>query len=215
MPQQSHHQPESEQNYLHGRDAGFWLSCPAMDDLIKLVKTYRLTAGVADRLRLAEEIFRLIEPDLRLFVFKAIRPPAAEDVLQEVLKAAATGMKNFAGGSNEQFWAWCYRIARNKLNDHFPQARPPTVNSRCPRTNSGSWWNRPRRSRHCPQADRHDLEYAMKLLTASKPECYDYLWKHFVFGLAYGEIAEEQNLSYDNVRMKIGRCLDEAKSLVS
>jgi DNA-directed RNA polymerase specialized sigma24 family protein len=55
----------------------------------------------------------------------------------------------------------------------------------------------------------------MKLLTASKPECYDYPWKHFVFGLAYGEIAEEQHLSYDNVRMKIGRCLDEAKSLVS
>ena len=36
----------------------------------------------------------------------------------------------------------------------------------------------------------------------------------FVLGLAYGEIAEDQNLSYDNVRMKIGRCLDEAKSLV-
>jgi len=36
-----------------------------------------------------------------------------------------------------------------------------------------------------------------------------------VIGLAYGEIAEEQNLNYDNVRMKIGRCLDEAKSLVA
>jgi hypothetical protein len=62
-----------------------------MDDLIKLVKTYRLTAGIADRLRLAEEIFRRIEPDLRLFVFGAIRPPAAEDVLQEVLKLPGNG----------------------------------------------------------------------------------------------------------------------------
>ncbi|HUD49744.1 MAG TPA: hypothetical protein VMR33_23155 [Candidatus Baltobacteraceae bacterium] len=74
-----------------------------MNDFIKLVKTYRLTAGVADRLRLAEEIFRQIEPDLRFFVFGAIRPPAAEDVLQEVLKAVATGMRKFAGGSREQF----------------------------------------------------------------------------------------------------------------
>jgi hypothetical protein len=40
-----------------------------MNDLIKLVKTYRLTAGLAERIQLAEEISRLIEPDLRVFVF--------------------------------------------------------------------------------------------------------------------------------------------------
>jgi hypothetical protein len=55
----------------------------------------------------------------------------------------------------------------------------------------------------------------MKLLTASKPECYDYLWKRFVFGLEFTEISEEQNLSYDAVRMKVGRCLDEAQSLMT
>jgi RNA polymerase sigma factor (sigma-70 family) len=185
-----------------------------MDDLIKLVKTYRLTAGIADRLRLAEEIFRQIEPDLRFFVFHAIRPPAAEDVLQEVLKAVATGRRNFAGRSNEVFWAWCYRIARNKLNDHF---RRQAADHEQPMPQDELWQLVESSAQVSPlsPADRHDLEYAMKLLTASKPECYDYLWKHFVFGLAYGEIAEEQNLSYDNVRMKIGRCLDEAKSLVS
>ena len=64
-------------------------------------------------------------------------------------------------------------------------------------------------------ADRHDLEYALNLLDRSKPECRDYLWQHYVTGLAYGEIAEEQNLNYDNVRMKIGRCLEEARSLVA
>jgi DNA-directed RNA polymerase specialized sigma24 family protein len=64
-------------------------------------------------------------------------------------------------------------------------------------------------------ADRHDLEYAMSLLDNSKPECREFLWRHFVFGLDYAEIAEEQNVSYDAARMKIGRCLDEVKSLVS
>jgi hypothetical protein len=90
-----------------------------MDDLIKHVRTFRFAAALDERVRLSEEIFPLIEPDLRFFVFGAIRPPAAEDVLQEVLKAVATGMRKFAGGSNKEFWGWCYRIARNKLNNHF------------------------------------------------------------------------------------------------
>ena len=64
-------------------------------------------------------------------------------------------------------------------------------------------------------AVRHDLQYAMGLLTRSKPECYDFLWKHFVFGLDYADIAEEKSMNYDSVRMKIGRCLEEAKALVS
>jgi hypothetical protein len=33
--------------------------------------------------------------------------------------------------------------------------------------------------------------------------------------LDYGDLAEEWNVSYDNVRMKIGRCLEEARSLIS
>lgn len=43
-----------------------------MDQVIKLVNTCRRTAGASERLRLAEEIFRLIKPDLRCFVFRAI-----------------------------------------------------------------------------------------------------------------------------------------------
>ena len=62
---------------------------------------------------------------------------------------------------------------------------------------------------------RHDLEYVMKLLTAFKPDCHDLLWRHFVVGLDYSEIADERELEYDNVRMKIVRCLEAAKSLVA
>jgi len=90
-----------------------------MTDLLKLVRTYRLSAGLSERLRLAEEIFRLIEPDLRLFVFASVSQQTAEDVFQEVLKAVATSLKKFHGDTPKEFWAWCYRIARNKLNDHF------------------------------------------------------------------------------------------------
>lgn len=185
-----------------------------MDDLIKLVRTFRLTAALTDRLRLGEEIFRQIEPELRLFVFHAISRPAAEDVLQEILKAIATGLRKFAGDSKGEFWAWSNRIARNKINDHLRekseerlQPMPPEELWRLVEVSA--------QSSPLSAADRHDLEHAMTLLRKSKPECYDYLWKHFVFGHNYAEIAAEEKLNYDNVRMKIGRCLDEAQTLMA
>ncbi len=199
---------------LDGGGAGFWLSFPQMDELIKIVRTYRLTEGLAERIRLAEEIFRLIEPDLRFFVFARVSPDAAKDALQEVLKAVATSMRTFRGGSEKEFWAWCYGIVRNKINDHY---RRKAADRMEPMPPEDLWRMMEVSAQDAPisHAVRHDLDYAIKLLTAAKPDCSDLLWRHYVIGLDYAEIAEERNLSYDNARMKIGRCLDEAKSLVS
>lgn len=181
---------------------------------MKLVRTYRVTAGLPERLRLAEEIFRTVEPGLRMFVFNAVRPPASDDVLQEVLKAVATSLGKFAGDSPAKFWAWAYGIARHKINDQYRRQAnerlQPMSEKELRRLVEASSQSAP-----LSAADKHDLDYAMKLLTASKPECREYLWQHYVLGLDYSEIAEEQKLSYDNVRMKIGRCLDQAKSLVA
>jgi len=185
-----------------------------VDDLIKLVRTYRVTAGLAERLRLAEEIFRLIEPDLRLFVLSSIRLPAAEDVFQEVLKAVATSLPKFIGDTPAQFWAWCYRIARHKSGDHYRKQETDRMQP-MPPGEIQELVDASAQVAPLSAADKHDLEYALNLLASSKPECRDYLWNHFVLGLDYAEIAEEQNLTYDAARMKIGRCLDEAKSLVA
>lgn len=197
----------------HAGTRGFSLAA-RMDDLIKLAKTYRLTAGLAERLRLAEAIFRQIEPDLRFFVFNAMQPPAAEDVLQEVLKSVAVSLKNFRGDTVPAFRSWFYTIARNRLNDHFRKKATDRLQP-IPHDELLDLIDASEQAAPMTAADRHDLEYALKLLDGSKPECRNYLWNHYVIGLAYGEIAEEQNLNYDNVRMKIGRCLDEAKSLVA
>jgi RNA polymerase sigma factor (sigma-70 family) len=185
-----------------------------MPDLIKLVRTYRLTAGLAERLELAEQIFRLIQPDLRFFVLGTVAYPAAEDVMQELLKAIAISLKKFQGDTAKEFWAWCYRIARNKMNDHY---RSKASDRLQPMPPEELWQMIELSAQDAPitAAVRHDLEYAMKLLTAAKPECNELLWRHYVVGLGYAEIAEERDLQYDNVRMKIGRCLDEAKSLVA
>jgi DNA-directed RNA polymerase specialized sigma24 family protein len=64
-------------------------------------------------------------------------------------------------------------------------------------------------------ADRHDLAHVLKLLARMKPECVEYLWQHYVFGLDYAEIAAQKQVSYDSVRMRIGRCLSEAQTLVA
>jgi RNA polymerase sigma factor (sigma-70 family) len=190
---------------------GFW---KAMDDLIKLVRTYRVTAGLAERLRLAEAIFRLIAPDLRAFIFSAIVPQAAEDVSQEVLISITKGLKTFNGNSVGEFWSWCHMIVRRRIYDYI-QKRDSDRLQPLPHEELLDLVDASEQAEPLTAADRHDLEYALNLLDSSKPECRGYLWNHYVIGFDYGEIAEEQNLNYDNVRMKIGRCLDEAKSLVA
>ena len=185
-----------------------------MEQLIKLVKTYRLSSGLAERLRLAEAIFHLIEPDLRAFVFSAIKPHAAKDVLQEVLISITNSLKTFKGNSKEEFWEWCYMITRRRIYDHLRKKKSDRLQP-MPHEELLDLVDTSEQVAPLTAADRHDLEYALKLLDSSKPECRGYLWNHYVIGFDYGEIAEEQNLNYDNVRMKIGRCLDEAQSLVS
>lgn len=54
----------------------------------------------------------------------------------------------------------------------------------------------------------------MRLPAAAKPDCADYLWRHFVIGLDYGEIADHDGDSYDAVRVRFGRCLESAQALV-
>ena len=172
-----------------------------MDDLIKLVKTYRLTAGLAERQRLAESIFRQIEPDLHAFVFHHVSNDTAS-------------LQNFRGDTVQAFRSWFYTIARRRMSDQFRKEYNDRLQP-MPQDELRELVEASEQTAPLTAADRHDLEYAMKLLDSSKPECRDYLWNHYVIGLAYAEIAEEQNLNYDNVRMKIGRCLDEAKSLVA
>lgn len=181
---------------------------------MKLVRTYRVTTGLADRLRLAEEMFRQVEPGLRLFVFNAVRAPATDDVLQEVLKAVATSLGKFAGDTSTQFWGWAYGIARNKINDQYRRQANDRMEP-MPEKELRLLVEASVHSAPLSAADKHDLDYALELLAASKPECRDYLWQHYVLGLDYAEIAEEQNRTYDSVRVKLKRCLEQAKSLVA
>jgi len=184
-----------------------------MDQLIKLVRTYRFTGGVAERVRLAEEICRQIAPDLRFFIFGLVQRSDADDVLQNTVKGIISGMRKFEGDSAKQFWGWCYRIARNKICDHYREQAADRVQY-VPAEELHRLLDKSAQDAPISLGVRLDLEYALNVLMESKPECYEFLWQHYIFGLDYAEIAEDRSMTYDNVRMKIGRCLDEARKLV-
>lgn len=185
-----------------------------MDDLIKLVRTYRFATSITERARLADAIFRLIGPDLRLFAFSKLPAQDAEDALQEILMAVARNLQNFRGDAAKEFWGWLYRIARNKLNDKYRK-----------QANEKLLPLPPEDLLQMIEAVTHDapltteikdeLEHAMKLLSNSKPECYDFLWNHFIFDLDYADIAAERDMTPDAVRMRIARCLNDAGNLLS
>lgn len=185
-----------------------------MDDLIKLVKTYRVTAALDQRLRLATEIFNHIEPKMRAFVFGSIASHHAPDVLQEVLKAIAVSLRKFQGGTTAEFWKWCYQIARNKRADHFRRHASDRLQPMDDVTLKTLVDSSIAPSTLRP-GDRLDVEFAMKLLMAAQPECRTLLWSYYVQGLDYDEIAEERGVTYDAARMRIGRCLEEARALVA
>src|ERR1700722_16733919 len=166
-----------------------------MDDVFKQVKTFRFTSGLPERMRLAESICRAVQIDLRRFVLGSVRPPSDDDVMQETLKGIATGLGKFDGNSKEEFWSWCYRIARNKISDHYRRQKKeraePMPEHELRELMELSFQLSP------PTAEmRHDLEHVMNMLMAAKPECHGYLWNHYVHGLGYNEIAEEQKISY-------------------
>jgi len=184
--------------------------CGAMDDLIKLVRTYRYSGGVADRVRLAEEICRQIEPRLLLFVLGFIQMPDAEIVLGHSVKAIIGEMKKFEPRSTKQFWTWCFRIARIKISQRLRERDFAESQPRFPEE----------LRKLLERAGNHEplspgVKYAMKMLAASQADAYEFLWRHFIFEIDYSDIADECCITYDDVRTKIKHSLDEAQKHVN
>lgn len=185
-----------------------------MEELIKNVRAYQQAGELADRSQYADAIFSVVEPEMSRFVSGLIRPQFAEDVLQETLKGIITSLSKFSRETGEDFLAWCRGVARHKVynqyrdnaNERF-QALPPDELLELADASGG---NTP-----LSAGDRLDLDYAMNLLAASKPECGEYLWKRFGLMFELGEIAEELKVDYDTARMRVKRCLETVRELVA
>src|ERR1700690_2475167 len=185
-----------------------------MEDLLKYVCAYRLASSLDERLRLADQIFPAIEPDLRFFVFKAIQQSAADDVLQKVLISIAGSLENFKGSKPAQFWEWCYKIARRRIYDHLRKKKSDRLQPMPPEEIIKEA-DISMRVEPVTSEVRDELEYALRLLKHSKPECVEYLRNFYFLGMANEDIAQEHDITEATARMRIRRCLKKARSLVA
>ncbi len=192
-----------------------------MVNLIDLVAAYLRAQMLAERMRIAEEIIRRIGPPLQAYLFSRLRHEQAEDAYQDTLVVIATKLHRFRGGSEREFWGWCYRIAHNKkvdllrreggglqasaneeTEDLDQEALRPVIEASA-------------RVEPLSPGDRLDLEYALNLLNKAAWPCNELLWLHFVLDCDYGMIARVFGLkTYNAARMKIRRCLETAQKLM-
>jgi RNA polymerase sigma factor (sigma-70 family) len=185
-----------------------------MNEIVSLIHEYRQEWDLDRRYEIANWIYGKIVGPLKLFIFGLVPPSAVEEVLNETTKAIIINLEKFQGEVDEQFFAWCYRIARNKAKDYhrgqfnnrldtFPLDE---IRELVELTNS--------KEGPVPPEIIMDLEYAMNMLAKSKPKCRELLWNHYIIGMRYTEIGEDLNLKYDAVRMKVERCLETARKLL-
>jgi RNA polymerase sigma factor (sigma-70 family) len=189
-------------------------STQVMGQLNEFVRAYRSSKELHARLRFAEEIILHVGPSLRPFIFSKCRPEAAEDILQETLVAIATKLDNCQGEADEQVWAWCYGIARHKMQDHFRAEQRRAAElldaEEIRRVVEAGAAEEP-----VSPGDRRDFQDALELLEMVEPLCRELLWSRFVLGWDYKLMAREYNMTPDAVRMKVNRCLDRARKLLA
>ena len=185
-----------------------------MEDVIKIVRTYRLTDSLAERLRLADQIICLVRPNLSLFLFGRLPSSATDDVMQLVLSAIADGLDGFKGNTQELFRRWCFRIARFKVADYYKkQERDPLL--ALPPEEFLIAADAAGAGIATTLGVHDDLNTVMSMLKQSKPDCFDYLWDHYILDVPIEELAEANDATYDAFRMRITRCLETAQNLVA
>jgi RNA polymerase sigma-70 factor (ECF subfamily) len=186
-----------------------------MENLIELVRRYQRAKGLTKRLHLADKIISAVSPRLEAFILRACKRSVAEDLLQETLVKIARNLDGFRGESEIQFRAWCYKIARNMLRDHF---RKKDIAERLEPFDSEdvrNVINASSKQDPLSRAEKVDLDEALSLLEQAKPPCRGYLWSRYIRGMGIKEIAKEYGLKYDAARMQVKRCLELAVKLAA
>ena len=190
---------------------------PEMEDLPSLVKQFREATTLEERLRASDFIMAEVAPNLKAFILnkaKALgRIELADDFLQEALIRIFQRLESFQGTKSVELWGWCYQVTRNLLIDllRSPKFREtePLDFIELEKALEAS-----ERTQPIGNDDGADLEYALSLLRASKPECAPLLWQHYVLGFSYPEIGNMLGIAEDVARMRIKRCLERAQQLV-
>lgn len=154
------------------------------------------------------EVVLEVYPKIQAFFFARLGPEG-EDLVQNTMLAIIQGVEKALAREKRQFFAWCYAIAKNKLNEyyrkkyggkiHFIETKALFQLIETEHVPNG-----------LPPGYLHDFEIIMDFLAKTKFPCFELLRDVYIAGLEIEDIAAQLNVSVDAVRMRIERCLETA-----
>jgi RNA polymerase sigma-70 factor, ECF subfamily len=162
-----------------------------------------LEAGGQD-LAAYTELYRLYVIRIYRFLYSRLEDQTeAEEVTSQVFMAAWEALPRYK--EKGSFTSWLFRIARNKLNDHFRRYRPNLPLQEVTEKLSENW---------DPLASLVQEEYLRQLaqIVQNLPrEQYELLSMRFAAGLTYKEMASILGRSEGAVKMAFSRLVKKLK----
>ena len=159
-----------------------------------------------------KEAVEEIYPIIRAFIIGQLGWQIGEDVAHDAVGAILAGLPKVRAKTKRKFRAFCFRVARNKIFDalrskYGNKAEPLDPIQLAKIIEAGM------DASHMTPSALADLEDLQRLLKVLKFACGRLLVEFFLLDLEPDEIALVYDISKDAVRMKIHRCLKEAKRI--
>lgn len=152
-----------------------------------------------------------IYPVIQAFIICRLGWQIGEDVTHEAVGAILAGLPKIKAKTKRKFRAFCFRVARNKISDALRSKYGNRAEALDPLEIAKAF----EAGRDDDEASTvySDLALLNAVLAASKSTCRELLVEHFIADLEYEVIASFYGTSKDAIRMKIKRCLKEAKRI--
>lgn len=181
--------------------------------LMELFTRYRSAKTEAEASEAGRAIVDLIGPRLGALMSKLTSEEVAKDLLQDVWTGLFSGLHQFRGNSDGQAAALCRVIVERRAADWI-RRRPkgemlPLDVEEIRDAVEASLPVKP-----FSMGERLDVEEAMKLIKACKPENVWFIEQLFFEQRSYKEIGQLRGMTEAAVAMKIRRILEAAKASV-
>lgn len=158
------------------------------------------------RVRWGEADVLEVYPLIKAFAANLMSNPAqAEDAAHASVLGIVAGLPKVKARTKAKFGAWCFQIARNKINDirrskHV--ARTDSLDEDEVRRTVEAGYG----GGELPAAITVDLEFLLGKLREARFPCVELLEYHFLIGLSFKDLSSITGTSAAAVRMQVRRC---------
>jgi RNA polymerase sigma-70 factor (ECF subfamily) len=196
------YQKQAEKSFSLFDDALPYLRMP---EVFELIAAYRKSRDP----KLLNEVLSLLASPISLFLVAKIPAQDVSDVRQDVLLSIFKGIRAFKGESREQFFSWCYIIARAAIATYYRKREklgepPPDYETMLKMLEKNA------ERAHRKEEELRDAREALAFLQRADSDCFDLLYKRHVLEFSFDEIGRLFGISANAARMRVERC---AKSL--